>query len=184
MVEATAAGYGTAMSETTTCPWCSSTIPAGASRCPSCNATVEGAATPEILGVAEPSPKPPLPPDAGIVPEAIDPVAILREERAQEAENPAAFAPPSDAVRQEMRKMELAAQILNAGETVMNPGSDMANDVGRPSRQALEAAREGLLDDAVPPSEEQALHERTFTWVEEEGLTGPDQEPGKTPDQA
>jgi hypothetical protein len=118
-----------------------------------------------------------------VVPDVIDPVAILREERALEAENPAAFAPPTDAVRLEMRKMELAAEILNAGEAVMDADSDMANRVGKPSREALEAAQAGLLEDAVPPSERQELDERTAAWAEEEGLAGPGQEPDKSPDQ-
>ena len=59
----------------------------------------------------------------------------------------AAVQPPSEAVRLEMRKMELEAEIANAGGVVLNPTGDEAIVVGRPSEEAIEALKAGLLDD-------------------------------------
>jgi hypothetical protein len=64
-----------------------------------------------------------------------------------------AIQPPSEAVRLEMRKMELEAEIANAGGSVMNPNGDEAILVGRPSQEAIEALKAGLLDDTLPASE-------------------------------
>jgi hypothetical protein len=112
------------------CPWCSTSIPAGASACPKCGATV----------------------DAGHDDRATDEEAIL---------------PPSEAVRLEMRKMQLEAQIENAGRSVMNPTGDVARNVGEPSREALEAYDAGLLD-TTGPAGETDIAERVKVWEEEE----------------
>jgi len=120
-------------SSTGICPWCSTAIPAGAAACPKCGAAVEGAAVPEIPGVTVGDPMASLVADEGLVPKA--PIA---EE---------AIRPPTDAVRLEMRKMELEAEIANAGGSVMNPTGDETIVVGRPSREAIEALKAGLIDD-------------------------------------
>ena len=120
-------------SSTRICPWCSTPIPAGAAACPKCGAAVEGATVLEIPGVTVPDPKASLSFDEGLVPAA--PV------------DEAAVQPPSEAVRLEMRKMELEAEIANAGGVVMNPTGDEAIVVGRPSEEAIEALKAGLLDD-------------------------------------
>jgi hypothetical protein len=49
--------------------------------------------------------------------------------------------------------MELEAEIANAGGSVMNPNGDEAILVGRPSQEAIEALKAGLLDDTLPASE-------------------------------
>ncbi len=120
-------------SSTRICPWCSTPIPAGAAACPKCGAAVEGATVLEIPGVTVPDPKASLSFDEGLVPAA--PV------------DEAAVQPPSEAVRLEMRKMELEAEIANAGGVVMNATGDEAIVVGRPSEEAIEALKAGLLDD-------------------------------------
>jgi hypothetical protein len=120
-------------SSTRICPWCSTPIPSGAAACPKCGAAVEGATVLEIPGVTVPDPKASLSFDEGLVPAA--PV------------DEAAVQPPSEAVRLEMRKMELEAEIANAGGVVMNPTGDEAIVVGRPSEEAIEALKAGLLDD-------------------------------------
>jgi hypothetical protein len=120
-------------SSTRICPWCSTPIPAGAAACPKCGAAVEGATVLEIPGVTVPDPKASLSFDEGLVPAA--PV------------DEAAVQPPSEAVRLEMRKMELEAEIANAGGVVMNPTGEEAIVVGRPSEEAIEALKAGLLDD-------------------------------------
>lgn len=95
--------------ETSTCPWCSATVPVEAVTCPSCGASLRDAAEGDILGVTQ-----------------IDPAAVARARRIRSPRNIAAFLgvgdgpvdeepsggkvePPSDEVRQEMLRLELAA---------------------------------------------------------------------------
>lgn len=96
-----------ASGETATCPWCSATVPVEAVTCPSCGASLRDAAEGDILGVTQ-----------------VDPAAIVRTKRVRRG-NIAAFLgvgdssdeddsggkvePPSDAVRREMLRLELAA---------------------------------------------------------------------------
>ena len=151
-------------STTSICPWCSTTIPAGATACPKCGAAVEGAAEAVIPGVTVPDPKASFGPDTeGFVPDFIDPHAWLEAGRDDTAAEEEAIQPPSEAVRLEMRKMELEAEIENAGGTVMNPTGDMAINVGRPSKEALEALKDGLLDKTGPAGETD-LAERAAEW--------------------
>ena len=97
-----------ASGETSTCPWCSATVPVEALTCPSCSASLRDAAEGDILGVTQ-----------------VDPLAVARAKRIRSPRNIAAFlgvgdgpvedepngkvAPPSDEVRQEMLRLELAA---------------------------------------------------------------------------
>ncbi|HUG28965.1 MAG TPA: hypothetical protein VMQ65_00415 [Candidatus Limnocylindria bacterium] len=94
--------------ETATCPWCSATVPAEATTCPSCDASLRDAADGDILGVTQ-----------------VDPAAVARARRIRSPRNIVAFLgvgdgpaedepigkvePPSDEVRQEMLRLELAA---------------------------------------------------------------------------
>ena|ERR1035437_413386 len=125
-------------SSTRICPWCSTPILAGAAACSKCGAAVEGAAVLDIPSVTVPDPRASLSFDEGLVTGSADADAIQ---------------PPSEAVRLEMRKMELEAEIANAGGSVMNPNGDEAILVGRPSQEAIEALKAGLLDDTLPASE-------------------------------
>lgn len=109
------------------CPWCSTPIPASAVACPKCGALVEGAVAQELPGLEAPL-----------------------EEAPFDAE---AIQPPSDAVRLEMRKIELEAQIENAGSEVLNPKGNESLDVGAPSEQAIAAYAAGLLDTTGPAGE-------------------------------
>ncbi len=93
--------------ETTTCPWCSATVAVAAATCPSCGASLREAADGDILGVTQ-----------------VDPAAVARTKRIR-SRNIAAFLgvgddpdeeastgkvePPSDAVKREMLRLELAA---------------------------------------------------------------------------
>lgn len=126
-------------SSTHICPWCSTPIPSGAAACPKCGAAVEGATVLEMSGVTVPDSRASLSFDEGLVPAA--PV------------DEAAVQPPSEAVRLEMRKMELEAEIANAGGAVMNPTGNEAILVGQPSREAIEALKAGLLDETAPTTE-------------------------------
>ena len=92
--------------ETTTCPWCSATVPVEAVTCPSCGAALRDAAAGDVLGVTQ-----------------IDPAAVARAKRIKprritawltgdgsaEDETGGKVEPPSEEVRREMVRLELAA---------------------------------------------------------------------------
>jgi hypothetical protein len=93
--------------ETTTCPWCSATVPLETVTCPSCGAQLRDAANGDILGVTQ-----------------IDPSAVSRVRRVkprrltswltgetatEEDEMGGKIEPPSPDVKREMLKLELAA---------------------------------------------------------------------------
>jgi hypothetical protein len=131
------------------CPWCSTQIPSTADACPKCGALVEGAIAKDIPGVTAADARAVLGlPDEGRIPDDLDPKAWLMA--GHEKGNPyedKALDPPSQAVREEMRKMQLEAEILNAGTEVMNPTGDESIDANAPSELAIEAHQAGLLDD-------------------------------------
>lgn len=92
--------------DTSTCPWCSATVPVEASTCPSCGASLRDGAQGDVLGVTQ-----------------IDPAAILRRKGIKSARLAGWLGsdvpeqdtlggkvePPSEAVRREMLRLELAA---------------------------------------------------------------------------
>jgi hypothetical protein len=142
-----------------TCPWCSASIPAGAATCPACGAAVESETTSDVPGLTVVDPTAKLHDDEGMIPDSMDPMAWLRAGHGRQAVHEDAVEPPSDAVRREMRRMELEAEIENAGLSVMNPTGDETIDAGMPSEEAMEAFEAGLLDDSGP-AEEAELDER------------------------
>jgi hypothetical protein len=158
------------MDETTSriCPWCSTAIPSGAGACPNCGALVEGAVVPEIPGltVVDPGAKLGVP-DEGRIPDALDPKAWLQGDLSGTPATDAAFQPPSEEVRLEMRKIELETEIINAGTQVMNPTGDESIEVGAPSTEALEALEAGVLD-PVGPAGETDLAELAAPWEDPE----------------
>src|ERR1035437_6551033 len=121
------------------CPWCSTSRQPTVAACPKCGALVEGAIAQDIPGVTSIDPKATLEPGEGLLPDGIDPKAWLSAGHEGAPVNPEAILPPSEAVRLEMRKMELEAQIENAGTEVMTPNGDESIDVGPPSQEAIEA---------------------------------------------
>ena len=93
--------------EKITCPWCSASVPAASATCPSCGAQLRDAAEGDILGVTQ-----------------IDPSAVSRVRRVKPrrltawltGEGPVEdestggkIEPPSEDVRREMLRLELAA---------------------------------------------------------------------------
>ena len=158
------------------CPWCSTPIPSSADACPKCGALVEGAIAKDIPGLTVVDPKATMGvPDEGVVPDVIDPVALYQAGLDETPVNREAIMPPSDAVRLEMRKMELEAQIENAGTELMNPTGDESIDANAPSIEAIEAYEAGLLDKEGPagepdlaelaaPWEDPELEHRVSTW--------------------
>jgi hypothetical protein len=163
------------------CPWCSTPIPSSADACPKCHALVEGAIAKDIPGLTVVDPKATLAiPDEGLAPDIVDPKALLKVGVYEAPVNNEAILPPSDAVRLEMRKMELEAQIENAGTELMNPTGDESIDAGPPSIEAIEAYEAGLLDKEGPagetdlaelaaPWEDPELEQRVSSWKIDEG---------------
>ena len=104
---ATPAG-ATSAGDTTACPWCSAAVPAEASKCPSCGAALRDAVDGDVLGVTQ-----------------VDVAATTRLARQGKpgrlatwlgaestTENPelaGRIEPPSEEVRKEMLRLELAA---------------------------------------------------------------------------
>ncbi len=130
------------------CPWCSTSVPVGAATCPECGAVVEGAVAPEITSLTVTDPK----------------ASLGHDEQATSME---AVLLPSDAVRYEMRKMELEAEIENAGRSVLSATGDFSEDVNEPSHEALEAFAAGLLD-TIGPAGETDFVERARALEEED----------------
>ena len=149
------------------CPWCSTSIPAGAATCPKCGAVVEGAIAPEIAGLTPLDPKATLGPDGGKIPDDVDATSRFHAGRDDRVTNIEAMLPPSEAVRREIRKMELEAEIENAGRSVMSATGGVSGDVNKPSREALEAFEAGLLDSTGPAGETDFV-ERVRALAEEE----------------
>jgi hypothetical protein len=132
------------------CHWCSTPIPPDATACPKCGAAVEGAVAADIPGLTAVDPKSP----RAEMPETVpNPIGWLRAGKDATAPNAEAFRPPSDAVRREMRRIELEAQIENAGTELMNPTGDESLDAGPPSEEAIEALESGLLHHTGPAGE-------------------------------
>ena len=158
------------------CPWCSTPIPSTADACPKCGAIVEGAIAKDIPGLTVVDPKAVLGvPDEGVIPDVVDPKALLRTGVYEQPVSPEALLPPSEAVRLEMRKMELEAQIENAGTELMNPSGDESIDAPAPSDEAIAALQAGLLDETGPagetdladmaaPWEDPELEQRVSQW--------------------
>ena len=163
------------------CPWCSTPIPSSADACPKCGALVEGAIAKDIPGIIVVDPKTTLGvPDEGILPDIVDPKTLLKVGVYEAPVNPEAILPPSEAVRLEMRKMELEAQIENAGTELMNPTGDESIDANAPSDEAIVAYEAGLLDPTGPagetdlgelaaPWEDPELERRVSLWKTDEG---------------
>jgi hypothetical protein len=149
------------------CPWCSTPIPATAAACPKCGALVEGAIAKDIPGLTVVDPAASLGPDEGLLPDALDPKAWWAAGRDSAPVNPEALLPPSEAVRLEMRKIELEAQIENAGKEVMNPTGDESIEVGAPSEEAIEAFEAGILD-PIGPAGETDMAELAAPWEDPE----------------
>ena len=94
--------------ESATCPWCSATIPAEAARCPSCGAALRDGADGDVLGVtqvdlAATSRLARLKPPGRIA------MLLGAERTTDDPELSGRIEPPSEEVRKEMLRLELAA---------------------------------------------------------------------------
>ena len=145
-----------AATETTPCPWCSAAIPVEASTCPSCGAALRDAADGDVAGVTQ-----------------VDLAATSRLARMKPpgriaqwlgaestTDNPALAGhvePPSDAVKQEMLRLEIAAidaeiEAKNAqleAERLLAPEEGGPASPPRPaSSAAADAGPDAASDDA------------------------------------
>ena len=147
------------------CPWCSTPVTPGAATCAKCGAVVEGAIAPEIPGVTVVDGKAALGSGEGMLPDDMDPVSWLRAGGDEGPVNHEAILPPSDAVRYEMRRLELEAQLANAGGSVMSAAGDEPQEVGKPSQEALEALKAGLIE---MPEAELAERADALEWEQKD----------------
>ncbi|HYK95345.1 MAG TPA: zinc-ribbon domain-containing protein [Candidatus Dormibacteraeota bacterium] len=127
--------------ETTTCPWCSATVPATAVTCPSCGASLRDAADGDVAGVTQ-----------------VDPQAIARVRRVKprrltswltgdgtaEDETGGTVEPPTEEVRREMLRLELAA--IDAELEAKAQQAAAQRDL--PLAEAAEAANQPGTNDA------------------------------------
>jgi len=149
------------------CPWCSTSIPVDAAACPKCGAVAEGSVAQDIPGLTVVEPKATLGPVEGLLPDRLDPRAWLDAGHGGDAVDPEAVRPPSEAVRREMLKIELEAEIENAGGMVMSPTGDESREAGPPSVEAIEAYEAGLLDETGPAGETD-LGDHAAPWEDPE----------------
>ena len=134
------------------CTWCSAILPSDhEATCPSCGATLIGEGDTSVPGLT-----------------AIDAEAILRNARTAKPKQrsrllgwisgdydegpdkppaPGSLAPPDDAVRREMLRLEIEAQLANAEAETNALTADAAVEVGRPIPGPLGTA---AADDAEP----------------------------------
>jgi hypothetical protein len=146
------------------CTWCSAELPSNHETvCPSCGATLLGDGETQVPGLT-----------------AIDAEAILRNARAAKAKprsrllswisgdyeedtsakaNPGSLAPPPAAVRREMLRLELEAQVANAQAEVESLAADAAVEQGAildlsglpEMADPVEAADETAITDEAAP---------------------------------
>ena len=153
------------------CTWCSAELPSNHETvCPSCGATLLGDGETQVPGLT-----------------AIDAEAILRNARAAKAKPrsrlmswisgeydedsgpeapPGSLAPPPAAVRREMLRLELEAQVANAQAEVEAMAADAALENGTPLELpgvTDEAATDGELtaDASVPVEDDETVAEAT-----------------------
>jgi hypothetical protein len=151
------------METTKTCPWCSEPIPDGTVACPKCGAAVEGQAAAGIPGVTEVDPSAQMTRDEGLVPDGIDPMSWMQAGHGG-PEDEDAYDHPTPEVEAEIRRMELEAEIANAGGMVMSATDDVSRDAPMPSDEAIAALKAGLID----PHEDELTERAQGLEVDEE----------------
>jgi hypothetical protein len=170
------------------CTWCSAELPSNhETTCPSCGATLVGDGETQVPGLT-----------------AIDAEAILRNARAAKAKprgrlmswisgdydenaaaapTPGSLAPPPLAVRREILRLELEAQVANAQAEVESMAADAAIEGGAPlvlpGARGSESTDATEATDAAAPTEA-AEPDDPMADAGSAGTTAPTQ-PGATP---
>ena len=135
--------------EQSICPWCSATVPVASSTCPNCGAALRDAVDGDIAGVTQ-----------------IDPSAVLRTKRIKsrgiaawlvgdrESEDASIgkVEPPSEEVRREMLRLELAAidAELDAKAAAAEANRELGIDVEAPATEEDAAAAAATPDKDEP----------------------------------
>jgi hypothetical protein len=165
------------------CTWCSAELPSNhETTCPSCGATLIGDGETQVPGLT-----------------AIDAEAILRNARAVKAKprsrlmswisgdydeddgapaaTPGSLAPPPAAVRREILRLELEAQVANAQAEVESMAADAAVEEGAPldlsgtaapeTTDAATASGDGASDEPNPSPENAAATGRPAAETEQ-----------------
>jgi len=140
--------------ETSICPWCSATVPAEASRCPSCNAALRDGVDDEVPGVTQVDLK-----AASRLSRLKPPGRVamwLGAERT--TENPelsGRIEPPSEEVRKEMLRIELAAidAEIEAKQTLAEAQRNLPPEDGGPEPPQATAPAAPASEDVVGETE-------------------------------
>lgn len=145
------------MDDTSTCPWCSATVPAEVAKCPSCGASLRDVVSEDVAGVTQ-----------------VDVAATSRLSRLKPpgrvamwlgaertTENPeltGRIEPPSEEVRQEMLRLELAAidAEIEAKKAVAEAQRMLPPEDGGPAPVADGAAQPDQAAPGMGPPEEPA----------------------------
>ena len=138
--------------ETATCPWCSAAVPAEASRCPSCGAALRDGVDDEVPGVtqvdlAATSRLARLKPPGRVA------MWLGAERTTENSEISGRIEPPSEEVRKEMLRLELAA--IDAEIETKQSLAEAQSKLG-PDDVVLDAAVEAPVDPPVDPSKDEA----------------------------
>jgi hypothetical protein len=102
------AAQNDAIGETSTCPWCSAAVPAEAARCPSCGAALRDGVDDEVPGVTQVDLKA-TSRLARLKPPGRVAMWLGAERTTEDPALSGRIEPPSEEVRQEMLRLELAA---------------------------------------------------------------------------
>lgn len=138
--------------DTATCPWCSASVPVAATTCPSCGAALRDSADGDIAGVTQ------LDPTAMLRTKRVKPRGIaawLVGEREEEVDSGGKVEPASAAVRQEMRRLELAAieAELDAKTAAAAANRELGIDAELPATADLGGPATPAAD--APPDQDQ-----------------------------
>ena len=97
-----------ASGETTTCPWCSATVPVEASTCPSCGAALRETLKDDVPGVNMVDPRAVIAQHKLRKP-GLRALIAMADDETEGSPATAKIEPPSDEVRKEMLRLKLAA---------------------------------------------------------------------------
>jgi hypothetical protein len=140
------------------CPWCSAELPAALPEsCPSCGANLSGppGGEPDIKGVTSLDPMAIIQARSEVARPRSRIMSFITGEAPGESEptpNPESLAPPDDAVRREMRRLEIEAERADLEAEAVALKTDVVVEMGI-SLSALGGADVDLAQAAMPADE-------------------------------